>query len=76
MPFYDLRCKSCDQEFNIKASMTEKMEHRIICPDCGSTDMATVYKSAPIYIKSAGSPVNACPNSDSCGASCPHSRGA
>ena len=77
MPFYDLRCKACDKEFNIKATMADKTDKRIPCPECGSTDMETVYKSAPFYIKSKqAAETAACPNSHSCGASCPHLRGA
>jgi len=67
MPFYDLRCLNCETESNIKASMAEKTENRIHCPECGSTDMATVYTSAPAYIKSRGSDVPACPSRSSCG---------
>ena len=67
MPFYDLRCLSCDKESNIKATMAEKTERRIPCPECGSTDMETVYKSAPAYIKSSGEAPSACPSSSACG---------
>ena len=76
MPFYDLRCTSCNQEFNIMASMSDKTERRVPCPECGCTDMVTVFKSAPFYIKGGGDAVQACPNSLACGTSCPHSRGA
>jgi len=67
MPFYDLRCLSCDKESNIKATMAEKTERRIPCPECGSTDMETVYKSAPAYIKSSGEAPPVCPSSSACG---------
>ena len=67
MPFYDLRCKSCDKESNIKATMAEKTENRIPCPECGSTDMVTVYKSAPAFLKSSGDKAPPCPSSTSCG---------
>ena len=76
MPFYDLRCKSCAHEFNVRATMAEKSEGRIPCPDCGSKDMATVYKSAPYYVKGGAEPVALCPNSKACGVACPHSRSA
>ena len=76
MPFYDLHCGSCDKEFNIMATMAEKTERRIACPICGSTDMSTVYKSAPFFIKSGGrGEVPACAQGNICGASgmgCPH----
>jgi len=67
MPFYDLLCKSCNTESNIKATMAEKTEGRILCPECGGTDMETVYKSAPAYIKSTGDSAPACPSSNTCG---------
>ena len=74
MPFYDLRCVQCDKEFNIMASMSDKTEQRIACPECGSTGMQTVYKSAPYYNKGGGETSQACPNSQVCGTSCPHTR--
>jgi len=67
VPFYDLRCNSCNKESNIKATMAEKTENRIPCPECGSTDMVTVYKSAPAFIKSSGDNIQGCPSGASCG---------
>jgi len=68
MPFYDLRCIDCDNEANIKATIAEKTEHRIPCPKCGSTNMETVYTTAPAYIKNTGSgAAPSCPSSSSCG---------
>jgi len=67
MPFYDLRCLDCDTESNIKATMAEKTENRIPCPKCGSTNMETVYNSAPAFIKSSGDSTPSCPRSSSCG---------
>ena len=65
MPFYDLRCPQCDKEYNISASMAEKTEKRIPCPDCGSLDLETVYNSAPgILIGSTKMPE--CPKSSVC----------
>ncbi|MCL1896762.1 MAG: zinc ribbon domain-containing protein [Clostridiales bacterium] len=76
MPFYDLRCTRCDKEFNIMASMSDKTNRTIPCPECGSIDMETVYKSAPFYIKGGREAAPACQNSHVCGAGCPHARGA
>lgn len=70
MPYYDLRCPACDREYNISASMADKAERRIPCPDCGSLELETVYKSAPAYVKSAGNA--GCPNRHVCGAGCHH----
>jgi len=73
MPFYDLHCTICDKEYNISASMADKTERRIPCPDCGSTDLKTVYRSAPAFVKGGGDAMPSCANSRACGASCPHS---
>ena len=70
MPFYDLRCSECEKEFNISAKISEKTEKRIPCPECGSFEMKTVYKSAPAYIKSTKT--QECPNRHICGAGCHH----
>ena len=67
MPFYDLRCLSCNKESNIRATISDKTERRIPCPQCGSTDMETIYKSAPAYIKSSGESIPACAGSRACG---------
>ena len=75
MPFYDLHCVNCDKEFNIMASMADKTERRIPCPECGSLDMETVYIAAPAYIKrGGGDEMPACPNIRSCGAGCQNAR--
>jgi len=65
MPFYDLSCPECEKEFNILASIKDKTEKRIPCPECGSLDLKTVYKDAPAYIKSTGE--KECPNQRVCG---------
>ena len=70
MPFYDLYCAECDREFNILASVSEKTEKRVPCPECGSVDLKTVYKGAPAYIKSAQA--KECPNRRACGDGCSH----
>jgi ATP-dependent Lhr-like helicase len=67
MPFYDLRCPKCQKEYNIAASMADKTERRIPCPDCGSFELETVYKSAPAFIKSRGDAAAVCPHSSICG---------
>lgn len=66
MPFYDLYCAGCDKEFNIMATMADKMERRIPCPECGSTSLETVYNAAPAFIKGGGGAIPECPNSSAC----------
>jgi putative FmdB family regulatory protein len=70
MPFYDLRCPICDKEYNVSASMADKTEKHIPCPDCGSFDLEAIYISAPGVIKSVKTPE--CPNSHVCGTGCRH----
>jgi len=67
MPFYDLRCKDCDEIANIRATMLEKEESRISCPKCSSQNMETYYISAPAYIKTTGEKPLSCPSSNTCG---------
>ena len=70
MPFYDLRCPACDKEYNTSASIADKTEKRIPCPDCGSFEIETVYKGSPAYIKSKQG--GECPNRYVCGSDCCH----
>jgi len=68
MPLYDLHCTDCNRDFNIKASVADKMEKRILCPECGSNILDTIYKSVNIQIKNDASTI--CPNSHICGGGC------
>jgi len=68
MIFYDLRCTACNTEHNIAASMAEKAEKRIPCPDCGSFELETVFKAPPAFVK--GSNMQSCPNQRTCGSAC------
>lgn len=70
MPFYDLRCIHCDKDFNIQASIADKVGKRIACPECGSKNMETVYRPVSVHVKNAAAP--ACPNSHICGGGCRH----
>jgi len=69
MPNYDLRCAVCHTEHNIRASMAEKGEKRIPCPDCGSFEMETVFKSPPAHIMGKSAPRAAGPHGCR---ECPH----
>ena len=70
MPNYDLRCIKCSNEHKISATMPEKSENKIQCPDCGSFELETIFKSPPAYVK--GNSTMKCPQRSSCGSSCPH----
>ena len=72
MPFYDLQCTVCKGEYNISASMKEKSDKTIACPDCGSFELETVFKAPPAVVKGLGLSQNSCPNSQSCGHVCRH----
>jgi len=73
MPFYDLYCARCDEEYNISAKISDKVERLISCPKCGSTELDTVYKTPPAYIKTGGSDAApSCASAGSCGSACPH----
>lgn len=69
MPFYDLRCKKCENEFRASASMSERTEKKIACPDCGGNELDAVFKTANFSVKNNAP---ACPNSHICGAGCAH----
>jgi len=70
MPFYDLCCPACDKEYNISATIADKTEKRIPCPDCGSFELETVYKGSSAYIKSKSG--GECLNRHVCGGGCHH----
>jgi len=72
MPFYDLYCPSCDSEHNIMATIADKMDKNIPCPDCGTRELETLYRSAPAYIKGGGGEMPTCARASTCGVSCPH----
>ena len=69
MPFYDLHCNKCEKDYNIMASMADKTNHQIPCPDCGSNELETVYAVAPAYVKNVGDSAPTCPNSAGCAGS-------
>ncbi|HAL74110.1 MAG TPA: FmdB family transcriptional regulator [Clostridiales bacterium] len=62
MPYYDLRCKACNKEFNIKASIQERSDRLISCPDCKSPDLETVYKKVNIVTR-LNKDCDVCPSS-------------
>ena len=63
MPKYDLRCEVCNTEFDVRASISEKTEKRINCPECGGVELATLFKAPPAFIKGKAK----CPDRASCG---------
>jgi putative FmdB family regulatory protein len=79
MPYYDLRCEKCAQEFTVKATMQERSDGLLQCPSCGSGDLATVYRKVNI-LKYKGKDCDVCPGPGApassgggcCGGACSH----
>lgn len=72
MPFYDLHCKECDHEFNAYATITERTEKQIACPECGGVEHNTILKDgAAIIVKNSGGD---CPSGGCC-PGCKHAHG-
>lgn len=72
MPFYDLKCNECNEEFNIMAKMSERDQMLVKCPKCGSTKLEAVYKNVNIVQSRKSSDTPACPNAHVCGSRCCH----
>lgn len=72
MPFYDLKCKNCEEEFNIMAKMSDRDQKLIKCPKCGSVELETVFKNVNIVQSRKSSDGPACPNAHVCGGCCGH----
>lgn len=67
MPFYDLKCKSCNHTFNIYASVSKRTKNIIKCPECGGAEHETIFNDKPnVYIKKS-EVANICPNASKCG---------
>lgn len=78
MPYYDLRCSKCQKEFNIKASIQERTDLLIGCPDCGSNELETIYRTVNV-IHALNKDCDVCPGASRtpsrggcCGGSCHH----
>jgi len=72
MPFYDLRCKNCGEEFNIMAKMSEREQKLIKCPKCGNNELEPIFSNVN-NIKSRNSrEVPQCPHYERCGGCCGH----
>lgn len=71
MPFYDLKCPKCGNEFNIMAKMSDRENKNILCPACGNNELETIFKNVNI-IQSRKSSSGDCPNRHVCGGCCNH----
>lgn len=72
MPYYDLSCKQCGTEFNQKATVKERDNKEIKCPQCGHAELEAVFKSVNFVIKSKCGDANVCPQAHRCGGGCSH----
>lgn len=70
MPNYDLRCANCLHEFAARASISDRTEKHIHCPECGSSELEAVFKAMNFHVSRNNQA--ACPNSHICGAGCQH----
>lgn len=70
MPFYDLKCSKCGNEFNQMASMSDREGKKILCPQCGSNELEAVFKS--VNIVKSRTENKECPNRHICNGCCGH----
>jgi putative FmdB family regulatory protein len=66
MPFYDFKCANCSADFEIMAKMSQKEDKSIKCPECGSTNLSTLYGSFNV-IQTKNNDAPSCPHIDKCG---------
>lgn len=66
MPFYDFKCSTCGNEFEIMAKMSQKEDKSIFCPECKGNDLKAQYKGFNV-IKSKSNDAPSCPHMGSCG---------
>jgi putative FmdB family regulatory protein len=42
MPLYEFRCRRCQQQFELRQTLTEHVAGRPACPSCGAADAEPV----------------------------------
>lgn len=70
MPYYDLKCTECGEEFNKMATMREREQKLVKCPQCGSNELEPVFKSVNIIQSRKTPEMPTCPNAGKCGGCC------
>jgi putative FmdB family regulatory protein len=77
MPYYDLKCNNCGNEFNAAAKMSERESRLIKCPECSNTDLDAVFSKVNIIRSNKKDKpedrLPACPNFEKCGGCCRYS---
>lgn len=69
MPFYDLKCKKCGEEFNAMAKISEREKKLIKCPNCGNNELDPIFTNLN-FITNRKSDGPTCPNIERCGGCC------
>ena len=69
MPYYELRCTNCQTGFNVKATIRERSEKEIRCPNCASQELETVYRKVNI-LRHKDSECEACSMSNAASGGC------
>ena len=69
MAYYDLHCADCGKDhFDVSATVAEKVEMLILCPECGSNRMEKIFSPVSVHVKSEAP--SGCPNGHICGSGC------
>lgn len=50
MPAYDFKCKTCDNKFTVRISITER--DKVKCPKCSSSAVQQVFTPLSVTVKS------------------------
>ncbi|MGI6326933.1 MAG: FmdB family zinc ribbon protein [Saccharofermentanales bacterium] len=64
MPYYDLSCKNCLHQFNVKATIQERSDRLIRCPECQSTELEAIYRTVN-FVRRLNKDCDVCPRSGS-----------
>lgn len=72
MPFYDMKCTNCGEEFNTMSKMSDMEQKLIKCPKCGSNELERIFGNINIIQSRSKSEPPACPNAHKCDGCCRH----
>lgn len=72
MPFYDLKCSGCGEEFNAAAKISEREQKLIKCAKCGSSALEPIFNKVNIIQSRKSQEPGSCPNAHACGGCCNH----
>lgn len=67
MPFYALRCRACGHTFEQQATIRQRTERELICPACGSRELAPDYTAGSAHVVRRTGDASACPHQGQCG---------